>query len=220
MRLSGNAALDAKALAALRAFDAPLGFVWAYSPDKRLSSVAALSHGVVALGGEFGGGGRVSPSGVRLVERGVYRLLRHVGVLETHAPGSEEPEAAGLSGAVRMAGDRRSQPGDTRSGELGDRAQGRRLVELKGRDYYVYSPEDGLFEPFCELGDEVQAGQACGQVHFVDNPGRPAEVCHFRTAGMVVCKRHPGRVVRGDCVAHLATDYAGAPEGPTALHPL
>ena len=30
--------------------------------------------------------------------------------------------------------------------------------------------------------------------------------CFFRTAGMVICKRHFGRVERGDCVAHLATD--------------
>jgi uncharacterized protein len=178
-RLSGDPALDAKALAALQAFDAPLGFIWAYSPDARLSAVAAMSHGVVALGGEFGGGGRVSIDGIRTVRRGVYNLLAHAGVIEAE-PG---------------AGPRTEPP--------------TRLVELKGRDYYVYAPEHGLFEPLCELGQQVQAGQMCGQVHFVDDPARAAVPCHFRTSGMVVCKRHPGRVVRGDCVAHLATDYPG-----------
>jgi hypothetical protein len=84
-----------------------------------------------------------------------------------------------------------------------------RAIEVKNRDYYVYAPEPGLFEPFVELGDQAVAGQPCGQVHFVDNPARPAVPCHFRTAGMVVCKRHLGRVERGDCVAHLAADYAG-----------
>jgi uncharacterized protein len=174
-RLSGNPALDAKALAALNAFNAPLGFIWAYSPDPRLSSVAAMSHGVVALGGEFGGGGRVSIDGIRTVRRGVQNLLAHAGVIE---------------------------------GTL-ERGPPTRLVELKGRDYYVYAPENGLFEPACELGEEVEAGQPCGQVHFVDDPDRPAVPCSFRTGGMVVCKRHPGRVLRGDCVAHLATDYVG-----------
>jgi predicted deacylase len=81
-----------------------------------------------------------------------------------------------------------------------------RLVELKGKDYYVYAPEPGLFEPFCELGEMVKAGQPCGQVHFVDNPAREPILCHFKRDGLLVCKRHQGRVERGDCVAHLATD--------------
>lgn len=84
-----------------------------------------------------------------------------------------------------------------------------RLMEVKSRDYYVYAPEAGLFEPAVELGDNVRAGQVCGHVHFVDNPGRPPESCHFDGDGMVICKRHYGRVERGDCVVHLATDCAG-----------
>jgi len=83
-----------------------------------------------------------------------------------------------------------------------------RLVELKGKDYYVYAPEPGLFEPFCELGEMVKAGQPCGQVHFFDNPAREPILCHFKRDGLLVCKRHQGRVERGDCVAHLATDRA------------
>jgi mannose-6-phosphate isomerase-like protein (cupin superfamily) len=31
----------------------------------------------------------------------------------------------------------------------------------------------------------------------------------FRGAGTVVCKRHPGRVEAGDCVAHLAAPVQG-----------
>ena len=174
-RLSGDPELDAKSRAALEAFNAPLSMVWSYSPDQRLAASAALKRKVVALGGEFGGSGRVSISGVRTVERGVRNLLAHAGV----TPGVK-PE----------------------------RGTPTRIVELRGRDYYVYAPDAGLFEPFCEIGDTVEKGQPCGQVHFVDDPGREALVCHFRRAGLLVCKRHPGRVVRGDCVAHLATDIA------------
>jgi hypothetical protein len=43
-------------------------------------------------------------------------------------------------------------------------------------------------------------------VHFVDNPGRAPVPCSFRAAGLAVCQRHFGRVERGDCVAHLASD--------------
>lgn len=84
-----------------------------------------------------------------------------------------------------------------------------RLMEVRNKSYYVYAPEPGLFEPFTELGDNVKAGQPCGQVHFVDNPARAPVPCHFKTDGMVICKRHFGRVERGDCVVHLATDWRG-----------
>ena len=40
------------------------------------------------------------------------------------------------------------------------------------------------------------------------SPGRPPEACHYDRDGMVIGKRHYGRVERGDCVVHLATDYA------------
>ena len=178
MRLGGNHDLNQRALGALQAFGAPIGLVWAYSPDLRLSSVAAINRGLVSLGGEFGGGGSVSSKGVRIIEQGLRNLLAHAGIIDT-------------------------------ARAVGDFAGPTRLMEVKSRDYYVYAPEAGLFEPAVELGDDVKAGQLCGRVHFVDNPGRPPDSCHFDGDGMVICKRHYGRVERGDCVVHLATDYAG-----------
>ena len=178
MRQGKDADLNRRALAALKAFGAPIGLVWAYSPDPRLSSVAAVNRGLVGLGGEFGGGGSVSSTGIRIIGRGLRNLLAHAGILDAAEP------------AVDCAGPSR-------------------LMEVKSRDYYVYAPEPGLFEPAVELGDNVRRGDLCGEVHFVDNPARPPERCHFDTDGMVICKRHYGRVERGDCVVHLATDYAG-----------
>ncbi len=84
-----------------------------------------------------------------------------------------------------------------------------RLMEIKGRHYYVYAPEPGLFEPAVDLGDDVEAGQLAGHVHFVDNPARAPVPCRFRASGMVLCRRAMGRVERGDCVFHLATDWPG-----------
>ncbi len=81
-----------------------------------------------------------------------------------------------------------------------------RLMQLGGHDYYMHAPETGLFEPATRLGDTVKKGQLCGTVHFVDNPERPGVPVHFKRDGVVVCKRHFGRVEPGDCVAHLATD--------------
>jgi predicted deacylase len=177
MRVSGDPALDARAVAAVRAFGAPIGMVWGHTLDTGFAQTAAHRHQLVALGGEFGGGGGVSLAGLGIVERGIRNFLVHAGCLP--------PEAAAPAAAPT------------------------RLVEVRNRDYFVLAPDAGLFEPFAELGETVAAGQACGQVHFVDDPAREPVPVAFRAAGMVISRRRFGRVERGDCVAHLATEYAG-----------
>lgn len=177
IRYGADEAVNKRAEEALKAVNPPLGFVWKYSPDQRLGIARAVSRGIVALGGEFGGGGAVDIKGVKIVERGLDNLLAHVGIID-------KAKAHKIETATR-------------------------LVELKGRDYYVYTEEAGLFEPAVELGDWVKEGQLAGHTHFVDNPGRKPVPSHFHMAGQVVCKRHFGRVEMGDCVAHLATDYKG-----------
>ena len=176
MRLGEDPDLNAQSLAAIRAFGAPWGMIWAYSPDARLASMAAMTRALISLGGEFGSGGGVSIAGIGIVERGVARLLAHAGIIESAPEPSRIPT---------------------------------RLVEVKGRGYYAYAQEPGVFEPAAELGDVVSEGQLCGQVYFPDNPARSPQPVHFKAGGIVICKRHFGRVDRGDCVAHLATDWSG-----------
>jgi len=178
MRKSDNPDLDARAMAALMAFGAPMGLVWAHMLDSGLAISAAIRRGIVTLGGEFGGGGGVSITGVRMVERGIRNLLVHAGCMAPDAQAKEDLPPT-------------------------------RLMEVRSRDYFLLAPGAGLFEPFVELGDWVQAGQPCGQVHFVDNPAREPVTVAFRASGLAVCKRRFGRVERGDCVAHLATDWKG-----------
>ena len=93
MRTSGDAALDARAMAALKAFGAPVSMVWAHTLDSGFAQTAALRRGLVSLGGEFGGGGSVSLDGVRIVERGLRRFLVHAGCM-----------AAGIAAAGIAAG--------------------------------------------------------------------------------------------------------------------
>ena len=82
-----------------------------------------------------------------------------------------------------------------------------RMTELLP-EHYTYSSEDGLFEPRVDLGDEVQAGDLAGHIHFPETPARPAQAVTFASDGIVVCKRIPARCERGDCLFHLASDWA------------
>ncbi|HTZ36807.1 MAG TPA: succinylglutamate desuccinylase/aspartoacylase family protein [Stellaceae bacterium] len=82
-----------------------------------------------------------------------------------------------------------------------------RIMQVRGGDYYVYASEPGLFEPLVELGDEVAAGTPAALIHPHDTPWREPAPAAFARAGMVICKRVPGRVERGDCLYHLAADF-------------
>jgi predicted deacylase len=76
-----------------------------------------------------------------------------------------------------------------------------RLLHAMGFAAHVYAPEAGVFEPFCHLGAEVEAGDVAGVVHFLDDPARPPVEARFERAGIVFSRRAPGRCVRGSCLA-------------------
>ena len=94
------------------------------------------------------------------------------------------------------------------TGEPPPAAAATRIMQVRGQDYYVYAPDPGLFEPLVELGDEVAAGAPAAIIHPHDTPWRAPATAAFGRAGTVICKRVPGRVERGDCLYHLATDFA------------
>ena len=75
-----------------------------------------------------------------------------------------------------------------------------------GPEEYVYATEPGLFEPLVELGDEVAIGSAAGLIHHPETPGRVPTPVAFGSEGLVLCKRVPARVERGDCLFHLGRD--------------
>ncbi len=81
-----------------------------------------------------------------------------------------------------------------------------RILDVRGADYFVYADGAGLFEPLAEPGDTVAAGQPAARIHTPETPWAPASLVHFARDGFVLCKRVPGRTVRGDCLFHLGTD--------------
>ena len=145
-------------------------------PDPRLAAATAHRRKIPYLGGEWGGGGSVDPDGVALTRQVILRMLNHLGALRRFSRFSVPP------------------PGPTRSLDWG------------GYDFYAFAPEAGLFEPVVRLGDRVADGELFGIVHFIDNPGRPGVPVHFKKGGLLICRRHFGRVEPGDCVGHTVTE--------------
>ena len=74
MRHSGDADLDRRSLAALRAFAPPIGMIWSFSGAGTYAASAANNRKVANLGGEFGGSGAVDRAGVAHVEGGNRRF--------------------------------------------------------------------------------------------------------------------------------------------------
>lgn len=175
MQDDADTARQAKLVAALKAFAAPIAYVGHASPGQgavRTTSGAALRAGKLNLGTELGGSGTVTKAALAVAERGLRNILAHMGMTDAAT----------------------AQPGPTR------------VLDVAGPDYFTYAPGTGLFEPLAEPGDTVRAGQPAARIHAPETPWAAPETVAFARDGFVLCKRMPGRVVRGDCLFHLGTD--------------
>ena len=83
-----------------------------------------------------------------------------------------------------------------------------RFMEVAGPHYFVYAPEDGLFEPLAPLGAEVTQGQPAARLHFPNAPLRPPVTIAFEADGLVACRRVPTLTRHGDCLFHLLSDIS------------
>ncbi|MCZ4312797.1 succinylglutamate desuccinylase/aspartoacylase family protein [Comamonadaceae bacterium G21597-S1] len=87
---TADAGLAERNLALARVFGLPLIWVLGGLNDQRSLNAAAERAGVPMFAAELGGGGGVDPAVTDATEAGLYRLLRHVGVL----PGTVQAGAA------------------------------------------------------------------------------------------------------------------------------
>jgi N-alpha-acetyl-L-2,4-diaminobutyrate deacetylase len=187
---SGNAALstnmhylpDAKmrkrTMEAAAAFGAPYNVVfWGVDEGATLTS-SVERRGILSVGTELGGWGRVSVEGVAIADRGLSNILKHFGVID-------------------------GKP-DTKQR---DGAKGTRHMMVRDPACYSMAKAGGLFEPMNVVGDVCRAGELAGRLHFVEDVDRkPLEIRYARD-GVLWMAAGPGRVQRGDVVAVLMQDY-------------
>ncbi len=84
-----------------------------------------------------------------------------------------------------------------------DQARGTRVLHAEGS---IYAYDIGLFEPYKDIGDPVNAGEEVGAIHFVDAPNREPVTVDSPYSGIVLCKRTLGQVACGDAVFQIARD--------------
>lgn len=70
----------------------------------------------------------------------------------------------------------------------------------------VIAYDNGIFEPFYKVEDQVTKGDAAGAIHFPETPWREPVTLYFGHDGMVLCERVPGLVERGDCLFQVGSD--------------
>lgn len=86
----------------------------------------------------------------------------------------------------------------------------RPVLAIAGTSAYVYSPIDGVFEPFHANGEAVSAGQPAGRVHQTWDLAAAPVTLHYGADGIVYGRRHPGRVSPGNCCLVVASPYGKA----------
>jgi N2-acetyl-L-2,4-diaminobutanoate deacetylase len=177
---SEDPALRARNAAAARAFGAPLTVVIDNMGEPRTATATAIRAGLVTVGTEMAGAGRVSLDALALCRRGVRGVLAHLGVLD--------PALAGAAANAPDAGP---------------------LLCLDGPDAHVFAPVEGVFEPFHPLGAAVSAGEPAGAVHFPWDPARAPERLAYTASGLLYARRQQGHVRPGNCCLVVASPYSG-----------
>lgn len=94
---------------------------------------------------------------------------------------------------------------DMLPGHRPDEPQGTRELNARGT---VDAREAGLFEPFRDIADPVEAGEVVGQILHPDAPWTSPDPVRSPHGGIVLAKRAMGQVRRGDALFQIAADVA------------
>jgi N-alpha-acetyl-L-2,4-diaminobutyrate deacetylase len=168
-----------KMIDAALAWNSDFSFLYADVAGTGLLPVEAEQQGKTVVTTEMGGGEPVPAAVHRLTQGGLRNVLIHLGVL---------------------TGEKKTRA------DLGLRPT--RWLQALSRDDYRFAPESGVYEALADLGAEVSAGQAVGQIHFLERPDREPVSVVAPSAGVLLAARGPSLVAQGDCVACIAHDVA------------
>jgi len=161
-------------VAGVEAWCSDFCFVYADVAGSGLLPVEAEKQGKIVVTTEMGGGEPVRASVHRITQSGLRNVLVHYGIVK-----GEKFTRASL-GLPPL-----------------------KWVQAIDREDYRFAPESGVWESLVEIGDAVKAGEAVGQIHFIERPDREPVPVIAPTAGYLLATRGPSMVAQGDCVATI-----------------
>lgn len=139
-------------------FDTPFMLIYSSQMASGLLTDEAEAEGKIAIGGEFGFGESVNRRGVLHAFTGIQNVLRHYGL---------------MSGEIERVDPVRTHPP--------------LLVDARDLEDYIPCPQDGIWEPLVELGEEVHEGQLIGRLHsFFDQASAPSSLHAHRDGFMIM----------------------------------
>ncbi len=178
MHYLSDPAARQRTMDAAAAFGAPFNVVFGGVDEGGTFTSSVERRGILSLGTELGGWGRVSVEGVRIGRRGLLNTLKHFGLMDG------TPETAQRDGSPATRHMRVPKPG-----------------------CYTTAPADGVFEPCHCTGDTVREGEVAGWMHSMQDVDRAPQELRYGHGGIVWFSPGPGRVRRGDSLVVVMTDY-------------
>ncbi len=162
-------------LAGTEAWNTDFCFLYADIAGTGLLPVEAESQGKIVITTEMGGSENVTALVHAETQMGLRNVLMHFGLL----PGKAVTRASlGLDPT--------------------------RWVQALDWEDYRFAPESGVYENLVPLGENVDAGQPVGAIHFLERPDRDPVYVVANSAGVLIATRAPSIVAQGDCVACIA----------------
>ena len=178
MHYVADPTLRERTMKAASAFGAPYNVVfWGVDEGATLTS-SVERRGILSVGTELGGWGRVHVEGVRIGRRGLDNILKHLGIVEG------KPDTSQRNGSPAT-----------------------RHMMVRDPDCYLFAPTGGVFEPRHLAGDAVERNEVAGFLHFVEDVDRAPIEMRYARGGVLWMASGPGRVQRGDVVAVVMNDY-------------
>ena len=74
-------------------------------------------------------------------------------------------------------------------------------LDMPDGDCFVFSENDGLYEPMVDLGEAVNEGDIVARVWPVDRTGIDPIEYRARVSGLLISRHFPGLIKAGDCAA-------------------
>lgn len=177
MHLVPNGPQRQRMIEGTEAWNTDFCFLYADIAGTGLLPVEAENQGKVVITTEMGGSENVTAAVHAQTQKGLANVLVTLGLLQ-----------------------------GTKTTRVSQGLKPTRWVQSLDWEDYRFAPESGVYENMVPLGQNVEAGQTVGAIHFLERPDRRATGIIAPSAGVLIATRAPSLVNQGDCVAVIAHD--------------